>query len=177
MKKNIGEADDEFLIRISRNRAKYEREKNMKPPLSALINEISRLFMIAVRQNGEEGAMKFSRSFILKYLAHGDGVTQSSIVNFSHLRAPTVSAELALMEREGLVKRRKNENDGREILVFLTEKGRKTDNDIRKSFEKTEKVMTASLGERETDELFSYLTSLRDNILDYADKKGETDNL
>ena len=176
MKNKEKVTDDDFLLRLSENRTKYEKGKNLKPPISALINEISRLFMITVRQNGGEYTAKFSRSFILKYLAHEDGVTQNSIVKFSHLRAPTVSAELALMESEGLVYREKNESDARQTLVYLTPKGRKTDDNIRACFERTEKIMLGNITDDEKEKIFSYLVMLRDNILNFAVKE-EKDGL
>ena len=50
-------------------------------------------------------------------------MTQLELVNLTQLKAPTISITLRNMEREGIVRREKNDVDRRETHVYITEKG------------------------------------------------------
>lgn len=137
-------------------------------------NEISRLFRNKMRENElNEGVMtQPGAHLVLSVLAIDDGANQIELVKRTHLRAPTVSVILQKMEHEGIVERRKdNENDKRAIRVYLTEKGRQIDREHISSIKKLDAIAMEGLDEDEKAILMKILPKIRDNLL--SDNKKE----
>ena len=57
-------------------------------------------------------------------LAAGDALTQRDLTTAAQVEQPTMAATLARMERDGLIERRANPDDGRSALISLTQEGR-----------------------------------------------------
>jgi len=105
-------------------------------------------------------------------LAINDGINQLELVKSTHLRAPTVSVILQKMESEGVVERRKDdENDKRSVHVYLTDKGRKLDLEHISRIKKLDTIAMEGLSESEKEVLMKTLPKIRDNLL--LDGKSE----
>jgi DNA-binding MarR family transcriptional regulator len=159
--------------KITVERAKHLLEKEDATP-SMYISDIAKLFDVTV-SNATEGSpvgRGMSRGYrrIIFSLAHEDGVTQLSLVKHTHLTAPSVSAALSKMEQEGLVERRADEKDLRQVRVFLTEKGRAHDNLIRETSHQTEEKMLSCLTEEEIDSLTVILRKILENMVGKEDE-------
>jgi len=61
---------------------------------------------------------------VLVRLWQNEGVTQSTLAERTFRDLPTMSRILTLMEKVGLVERRRDTSDGRARLVYLSERGR-----------------------------------------------------
>lgn len=134
------------------------------PPM--LVNEISRLFGARMRMQDSEGIMsQDSVRLIMRALVHDDGCSQLELVRQTHLKAPTVSVALRRMEEEGLVERRQNEMDLRAVCVFLTEKGKAYNQQIRKRLGEIDDELMSGFTEAEIECLRQLLERMRDNIL------------
>ena len=57
-------------------------------------------------------------------LAADEAQTQRDLAASAQVEQPTMAATLARMERDGLIERRANPDDGRSALISLTEAGR-----------------------------------------------------
>jgi DNA-binding MarR family transcriptional regulator len=57
-------------------------------------------------------------------LGAGEALTQRDLTVSAQVEQPTMAATLARMERDGLIERRANPDDGRSALISLTEAGR-----------------------------------------------------
>ena len=133
-----------------------------------LCHAISRLFHSRIREQGVmEGVMTQpgARSVMPLLATHGV-MTQRELVNMTHLRAPSISAILKKMEEEGLVERKNNPEDHREILVSLTDRGRELDQESLQTLQATDAVALDGLTEEETETLMRLLTKIRDNLLE-----------
>ncbi len=113
------------------------------------INDASFLFGVFVGNELESIGMRASYRHVMKPLMENDGLTQLELVNITKLKAPTISITLRNMEREGIVRREKNDNDRRETHVFITDKGRKMHAKILEAYDKAEKVMLSDISEKE----------------------------
>lgn len=134
------------------------------PPM--LVNEIARLFGARMRMHDLEGVMtQDSARLIMRVLSHGDGCSQLELVRLTHLKPPTVSVTLRRMEDEGLVRREQNENDLRAVRVFLTEEGKRHNQEVRQRLSKMDAELMAGFSEEETEQLRQMLVRMRDNIL------------
>ena len=132
---------------------------------SMMTNEVSKLFRDIINREVEKLGVQNGYRQLLFHLSRMDGVSQLELARATHLKAPTVSVTLKGMEADGLVVRRGDENDARVIHVYLTEKGRKTDDKIREIHHLLDSRMTEGIPQSELDALVATLTKLRDNML------------
>ncbi len=61
---------------------------------------------------------------VLVRLWQNEGVTQSALADRTFRDLPTMSRILTLMEKSGLIERRRDKSDGRARLVYLSDRGR-----------------------------------------------------
>lgn len=132
---------------------------------SMMTNEVSKFFRDIINREVEKLGVQNGYRQLLFHLSRMDGVSQLELARATHLKAPTVSVTLKGMEADGLVVRRGDENDARVIHVYLTEKGRKTDDKIREIHHMLDSRITEGIPQSELDALVATLTKLRDNML------------
>jgi len=100
----------------------------------------------------------------MKPLMENDSLTQLELVKITELKAPTISITLRNMEREGIVRREKNDNDRRETHVFITDKGRKMYAKVLMALENAEKTMLNGISDKELKSLRSTLDKMSANL-------------
>ncbi|MFL8936087.1 MarR family winged helix-turn-helix transcriptional regulator [Rossellomorea oryzaecorticis] len=60
---------------------------------------------------------------VLKRLSENDGINQKELANKAEKDQPTVTRILDILERKELVIKKKNEEDRRSFILFITDKG------------------------------------------------------
>ena len=149
--------------------------REVTPPM--LVHEISRLFFDKMRASDPpEGALSShgGRLLLRALVDQGGGLSQGELCRLTHLKAPTVSAALREMEREGLILREPDKNDKRATRVSPTERGRAAHEEIRARLFAVDAILTAGFSEEENATLLALLSRMRDNILtDLKKTKGE----
>lgn len=130
-------------------------------------SEISRIFHSRLREERSiEGVLSQPGArLVLAVLAINDGINQKRLVEETHLRAPTVSGILRKMEEEGMVER-KNGEDKREFMVYITEYGKNIDRQGIETIKKYERIALRDIGEDDTKLLMTLLSRIRDNLLE-----------
>ncbi len=128
------------------------------------VNDASFLFAALVGKELESIGMRASYRHVLKPLMEGDGLTQLDLVKITKLKAPTISITLRNMEREGIVRREKNDNDRRETHVFITDKGREMHAKVLEAFDKAEKLMLAGISDKELEAVGALMKKMTDNL-------------
>ena len=89
------------------------------------IHDAAKLYGDRMRSKSEHDGLPSSYRMLIFHLAPmKPGVNQLDLVKATHLKPPTVSVTLQRMERDGLVTRKSNEDDLRQTLVYLTERGK-----------------------------------------------------
>ena len=130
-----------------------------------LVNEVSHLMWENIRNQGlEHPVSQKSGQMILMELAKRDGRTQLDLATATHLKAPTISVSLQKLEKEGYVHRQPDEYDLRATRVFLTDKGRKLDEHIRRVIREEENRASAGMTEEESETLIRLLLKLKANL-------------
>ncbi len=132
---------------------------------SMMTNEVSKLFRDIINRDVEKLGVQNSYRQLLFHLSRKDGVSQLELARATHLKAPTVSVTLKNMEADGLVERKGDINDLRIIHVYLTDKGRQTDDKIRGIHHMLDSRMTEGISQEALDALVATLTKMRDNML------------
>lgn len=128
------------------------------------VNDASFLFGKFVGKELESIGMRASYRHVMKPLMENDGLTQLELVNITKLKAPTISITLRNMEREGIVRREKNDNDRRETHVYITDKGREMHAKILEAFDSAEKAMLAGITDNELKTLGDILAKMENNL-------------
>ena len=130
------------------------------------IHDAAKLYRDRMRRLSEQDGLPSSYRMLIFHLAHMDpGVTQLDLVKATHLKPPTVSVTLQKMERDGLVTRQSNENDLRQTLVYLTDRGKAIDDRIRVMHEEADTAALAGLTDEEIENLSTLLNKVIDNLL------------
>jgi len=131
-----------------------------------LINFSARRFQEQMRKISERLGIKDSYRPVLGQLAHKDGVTQLQLAQAARLTAPTISVTVQRMEADGLVERRHDEHDLRQIRVYLTEKGKALDRQARGYLGMMDQKMMRGITEEEIELMRPILVRMLKNLLE-----------
>ena len=157
----------------TRQGAVLQREKT--PPM--LLNEVSRLCMsVANRAHGEDQTrVQHSARIILVRLSKRDGQTQAELVRASKMTPPSISTMLKNMEAEGLIIRKKDEEDQRITRVYLTDLGRATEEKNFEVIRRVDALAMEGISEDEQRSLVEVLLKMRENLTRELNIKNETE--
>lgn len=101
---------------------------------------------------------------VLDYLKDRDGAVQKDIAKGCHIEPASLSTILGGMEKKGLIIRRMQEDNRRNLKVYLTDRGRELGAEITKNFSEIEEAALAGFSEEEAEKLQSYLTRIYKNL-------------
>ncbi|MBQ7376929.1 MAG: MarR family transcriptional regulator [Clostridia bacterium] len=164
---------DLLQIKRGHEHSLAEKKDGVRPTAGMLINEISKLFSIALKQTLPHGAgMTYSRRMILHYLSHNETASLTDLIEHSHLSGASLSVELSEMEHCGLIEKSKNPTDRRGVCIRLTDAGRELQRGIRESLSSLDAALMRDITEEKKEELCTLLRTVRDSILSEI-KEGE----
>jgi DNA-binding MarR family transcriptional regulator len=89
-----------------------------------LVNLMARLFARQLDAGLKPLGLALGAFPALLHLWEKDGLTQKDLVDLLGIEQPTMAATLSRMERDGLITRSRDADDGRVQRVWLTEKAR-----------------------------------------------------
>lgn len=124
-----------------------------KPTLGHLLAQVCRLVGSRRRMKLESIGLHHAQGLILFQLWQEDGISQSVLAKALHITPPTATNTLKRMERDGWVKRRREESDQRIVRVYLTEKSRRLRQEARASFRELDGEMASMLTKQECEAL------------------------
>ena len=129
-----------------------------------VVNYLARLFAKALyRRIGQHG-VNTGQFPVLLMLWERDGVTQSSLVEELAVEQPTMAGTLKRMERDGLIKRVADPNDGRQSHIHLTRRGRALEDTLVARARETNKVALADLSAAESTQLMKLINRIIENL-------------
>lgn len=135
------------------------------------VNETGFFYAEYVAGELEKIGMRSSYRHVMRPLMENEYLTQLELVNITGLKAPTISITLRNMEREGIVRREKNDNDRRETHVFITEKGKEMNAKMLEALDRAEKLMLVGISEKEKETLIKILGKMKNNLC--SERGGE----
>jgi DNA-binding MarR family transcriptional regulator len=100
----------------------------------------------------------------LGVLYHMPGLTHSELVQHMAIEPPSLTSLVNGMERKGWIKQERSETDARAKRLYLTPRGRKLIESLRKASEPIERRMAAALTDGERDALKSLLRTLVESL-------------
>ena len=101
---------------------------------------------------------------VLHALAGGDSLSQKDLAAFARVEQPTMAEMLSRMERDGVVERSPNPQDGRGSLTSLTRRARDRFPKAQAELVEAEKQATAGLSKAEKEQLVALLQRVAENL-------------
>ncbi len=92
--------------------------------LGYMTNLVGRLLVREIDGHLQPHGLSVGYMPVFFALGAGAALTQRDLAVSAQVEQPTMAATLARMERDGLIERRANPDDGRSALITLTEAGR-----------------------------------------------------
>lgn len=130
-----------------------------------LINELSKLFdeMMAKSPENIFYNEKTSRLIILM-LSLNDGLSQSDLVELTHMKGSTISVAITKLEKLGYVKRVNNPYDMRAVKVHLTSKGRELHETMHNLVKENDNKIMDGISQKEIRITLEVLNTMLENI-------------
>mgnify|MGYP001276935561 CR=1 FL=1 len=129
-----------------------------------IINDISKLFRNNIRTESDKMGMIGSFWPILMHLSSKDGLTQLELVQLTLMTPPSTSLKLQKMEQDGLINRYPDNEDLRQVRVFLTEKGKKLSEEMRIIVKNIEAQAIQNISKEELEKLSIILLKIKENL-------------
>lgn len=93
--------------------------------------------------------------------------SQKDLANVMHIKESTIARLIDRMEREGLVIRKKNDDDRRIMNVVLTEKGKTKRKELLPEGNKFNEIVSKDVSEEEMDIFMSVLDKMVKNVREH----------
>jgi len=101
---------------------------------------------------------------ILEFLSVYDGCEQKNIAESCEIEPATVSNILSGMEKNGLIEKKKKEGNRRSSFIYLTEKGKKTADEVNGIFLRIEERALRNVSKEEEETFLSMLYKVYQNM-------------
>jgi DNA-binding MarR family transcriptional regulator len=132
--------------------------------IGLLVRTTHRLFWRAMDKEFAELGITPEMWTYLRVLWREEGLSQREIAERVNLEGPTVGSGLKVMERRGLIMRRRNPKDGREWLIYLKPRGRNLRRKLLPIAEKINAAAMAGIGARQAGVLHGGLQQIQANL-------------
>ncbi|MEP3669260.1 MAG: MarR family transcriptional regulator [Roseibium sp.] len=167
-----------------KNKTKKAKKSAQAEALS-LINQVARNARTALSRQLLDLGLYGGQDGVMLALDGNDGQTPGAIAASLGVKAPTITKTIGRLAAQGFVRREGSKDDGRMMLVFLTDAGRDQIKSVRKTQRRTEKAAFAGLKEKDVAHLLDLLSRVDASIaaelssgsVVVADRLLETDPL
>ena len=148
----------------------------------AMINQVARNARTALSRHLLDLGLYAGQDSVILALDGHDGQTPGAIAASLGVKAPTITKTIGRLAAQGFVRREGSPDDGRMMLVFLTDAGRDQIKSVRKAQRRTEKAVFQGLKKKDIAHLLELLSAMDANIaatlssgaLAGADRAAET---
>lgn len=128
------------------------------------VNHLARLLANALRTRIAAYGVAPGQFAQLLALYEEDGITQAQLCHRVQIEQPTMASTLARMERDGLVRRIPDPDDGRRSLVVLTQRARDLEDDLVAAAQEVNATATRGFTEVEAEAFLSATTRAIANL-------------
>ena len=129
-----------------------------------LVRDTHLQFARALRKRLQPHKVTPGQWFFLRALWEEEGINQRELSRRVGTTEPTTVSALRLLERNGLIRRQRNDKDRRTINIFLTETGKALKQDLLPYALEVNAIATAGLTSGEIAQLHMILSKIRDNL-------------
>ncbi|NWJ48797.1 MAG: MarR family transcriptional regulator [Chloroflexi bacterium] len=129
-----------------------------------LMLRLARANKVVIPRYEEHMGLSIPQMRILIEALDPDGVIQSALHKYYGIDPASISRTLQAMERDDLVTRRVDEQDSRNMRVFLTEKGRAIAESFPERIAEFEQRMVAGLSDEEILQMHRLFEHIENNL-------------
>ena len=122
-------------------------------PIGMLLSHAARTHMDRIRHSLESCGVQKTYGPILKELLINEGMTQIELAGNMRITAPSMSVNLQKMESAGLLTKKSDDTDMRQIRLYLTEKGKEAAEKADKEIALLDDELVNALSDGEQKEL------------------------
>lgn len=149
----------------SKKKSKLKKTKKTdQAEALSLINHVARNARTALSRHLLDLGLYAGQDAVMLALDGDDGQTPGAIAALLGVKAPTITKTIGRLAAQGFVRREGSPDDGRMMLVFLTDAGRDQIKSVRKSQRRTEKAAFAGLKKKDVAQLFGLLSQIDVNL-------------
>ena len=138
-----------------------------------LVRSLHQSFNKVLSQRISHANLTTAQWFFLRALWEKDGIAQRELSNNVGLTESTTVAALKIMEKNGLVRRRRDPKDSRRIIVRLTAKGRRLEGQLLPEALDINRIAQKGTTAKEMKEFRKQLRDLRDRLEREAVRSAE----
>lgn len=117
--------------------------------LMMLIGDVHRQFGHKIREIEKKNGLGPCAGCVLHELSRTNELTQVELADKIHMRPSSISVALQKMEQDGLIEKRIKDDDQRCTIVYITEKGIKLNEEMRKNVFSMDEFYTKQLDQEE----------------------------
>jgi DNA-binding MarR family transcriptional regulator len=129
------------------------------------IQKLANRFRRLGDENLQKEGITFSQLRVIAYISkNSEAVLQKELEEFLGIRRSSVTSLLQHMEKSGILARSISKEDSRIKTIFLTEKGKKLDEDLKNYIQLLEEHMLAGFSDEEKDALRAFLARMQNNL-------------
>lgn len=130
----------------------------------SIIHRYGQIYVTRTLDKYEIGAGQIS---FLMTLYHHDGISQDQLANLLNIDKTTTARALQRLEEIGMLKRISKSEDKRVKLVFLTDKARSLEGEIKSTMQGWTEIVTKDFSAEDKEQLFSLLQLVASNAIDF----------
>lgn len=135
--------------------------------IKVLWHSISNLY----NQIAQEFDLTQATGYALLNIDSEKGIQATKIAPLMGMKSTSLSRMLKKMEAEDLIFRQKDKEDGRSVIIYLTEKGLKKKKIARRVVREFNDYLIKALGDKKTSEYFDLMSSIKTITEDYKQLK------
>lgn len=139
---------------------------DIEASLGYLVNSVARLSLADLKQRLESLNIKPGQIPLIVWLLEEDGLTQSDLCQKANIEQPSVAEMLRKMEKDGLITRRRDQEDRRKFRIYLSPDVRQQASDIYKCAHESNQRAVAGLSNSEIDAFLQTLRQIVGNLRD-----------
>jgi DNA-binding MarR family transcriptional regulator len=153
------------LSMASKKKSKSKKtKKESQAEALMLVNQVARNARTVLSRHLLDLGLYAGQDGVMLALDQEDGQTPGAIAAALGVKAPTITKTIGRLAAQGFVRREGSPDDGRMLLVFLTDAGRDQIKSVRKAQRRTEKAVFAGLKKRDVSDLLTLLSTIDANI-------------
>lgn len=149
---------------IESNENSYSKEMYKKEFVGKSISYLYRYEQIYIVKKIEPYGIGSGQFPFLMRLYRKDGINQESLSDYLKIDKGTTTRAIQKLVDEGYVFRQRDEKDKRSYRVFLTEKGKKLEPDMRKIVSEWEDILFSGFDDNQRREIKNSLEIMFENV-------------
>ncbi|MBO8464337.1 MAG: MarR family transcriptional regulator [Firmicutes bacterium] len=113
------------------------------------LKELVHLYFVKIYNQMESYGLHPGQVAVMKALDRKEGMSQRELADILHIKPPTVAVSIKRMEKNGFIERKPDEKDQRITRIYLTQYGKKINQEIVELLQKNEEELFQGFEEGE----------------------------